>query len=415
MTVNTSFFVAVFAIGCAVVSTPVAYAQQGISRAEVYKNTALLTRLGEKLFHDPRLSASGKLSCASCHTASAAFAPANDLSVQYGGVDMQQQGHRSVPSLKYLQNVPQFTEHFFDAEDEADESIDNGPAGGLTWDGRANTLAEQAAIPLLAPFEMGNRSASDVVKLAVDAGYAGDLKQLAGYMQTDNLFLVIQKALEAYQQDWRTFYPYTSKYDAYLAGKVALTAEEQLGLKLFEDPQKGNCASCHKSQPDNDGTPPQFTDYGMIAAGVPRNRDLPFNKNPDNFDLGLCGPDRTDLATHAEYCGLFRTPSLRNSATRKTFFHNGVYHTLRDAVAFYVLRDTQPEKIYPTINGKVMKYDDLPKKYDQNINMDPPFGPQVDNKPVLSDKEIDAIVTFLNTLTDGYSVSRNESKGQASK
>ncbi|MFP2872975.1 cytochrome-c peroxidase [Acetobacter tropicalis] len=384
-----------------------ARAEDGVSRSEVYKNVAKLAAVGDKLFHDPRLSASGALSCASCHSEHAAFAPDNALSVQYGGVDMAQRGHRAVPSLKYLENVPQFTEHFFDSEDEADESIDNGPTGGLTWDGRANTLAEQAAIPLLAPFEMGRQTPQEVVNRAVRAGYGDTLRELGPYLHTTNLFVVITKALEAYQQDWRRFYPYSSKYDAYLAGKATLSPQERLGLKVFEDPEKGNCASCHKSQPGYDGTPPQFTDYGMIAVGVPRNRALPFNRNPNAFDLGLCGPDRTDLKQHADYCGLFRTPSLRNVATRHTFFHNGFYHSLRDAVAFYVLRDTHPEQIYPVgKDGKVLKYDDLPERYQENINMDPPFGPQPGNRPVLSDNEIDAIVAFLNTLTDGYSATQ---------
>ena len=385
-------------------------AEEGASRSEVYKNVARLAALGDKLFHDPRLSASGALSCASCHSEKAAFAPDNALSVQYGGVDMAQRGHRAVPSLKYLQNVPQFTEHFFDSEDEADESIDNGPTGGLTWDGRANTQAEQAVIPLLASFEMGQQAPQDVVRRALSAGYGEALKALWPYLQTTDLFQVITKALEAYQQDWRRFYPYSSKYDAYLAGKTVLTPREHKGLELFEDPEKGNCASCHKSQPGNDGTPPQFTDYGMIAVGVPRNRALPFNQNPKVFDLGLCGPDRTDLKQYAEYCGLFRTPSLRNVATRQTFFHNGFYHSLRDAVAFYVLRDTHPERIYPVgKDGRILKYDDLPKQYQENINMDPPFGPQPGNRPVLSDDEIDAIVAFLKTLTDGYSDTQKRS------
>ena len=100
---------------------------------------------------------------------------------------------------------------------------------------------------------------------------------------------------------------------------------------------------------------------------------------------------------------MFKTPTLRNVALRKTFMHNGGLHSLRDAVAFYVERDTKPEKWYPVAaDGTVDKYDDLPAVYRDNINNDPPFGPQPGNKPVLSDQEIDDIVAFLNTLTDGY-------------
>lgn len=374
-----------------------------MSRAEVFRQVEALSALGDKLFHDPSLSASGKLSCASCHDEGHAFAPANGLAVQKGGPTLQATGHRAAPSLKYLQAVPQFTEHFFDSEDEADESIDNGPTGGLTWDGRANTLAEQAAIPLLAPFEMGNKTQAEVVAKAIKAGYEQKLRALEPFLQTTSLFVVLTKALETYQQSWKVFYPYTSKYDAFLAGKVALSPEEQLGLKLFEDPAKGNCASCHISQPGHDGTPPQFTDYGMIALAVPRNKELEETHSASSYDLGLCGPDRKDLQERPEYCGLFRTPTLRNVATRKVFFHNGFYKTLRDAVAFYVLRDTHPERVYPADTyGKVMRYNDLPTQYQANINKDPPFGERMDNKPALSEKEIEAIVAFLQTLTDGY-------------
>ena len=92
-----------------------------------------------------------------------------------------------------------------------------------------------------------------------------------------------------------------------------------------------------------DGTPPQFTDYGLVALGVPRNTAIPANSDPSFVDLGLCGPLRTDLRDRAVYCGRFKTPSLRNTATRRVFFHNGVFHSLRQVIEFYVQRDTNPE------------------------------------------------------------------------
>ena len=135
----------------------------------------------------------------------------------------------------------------------------------------------------------------------------------------------------------------------------------QRRLVLFNDPAKGNCASCHRSARGNDGTPPQFTDFGLIAIGVPRNRDIPANADPRFHDLGACGPLRSDLAGRGEFCGLFRTPSLRNVALRRTFFHNGAVHSLREAIAFYVERDTNPGKWFPRdADGTVRRYDDLP-------------------------------------------------------
>ena len=89
---------------------------------------------------------------------------------------------------------------------------------------------------------------------------------------------------------------------------------------------------------------------------------IPANRDPNFYDLGLCGPERTDFKDRGEYCGLFKTPSLRNVAPRKSFFHNGVvFHTLREAVAFYATRDTNPEQWYPrNPDGSIRKYDDLP-------------------------------------------------------
>jgi cytochrome c peroxidase len=153
----------------------------------------------------------------------------------------------------------------------------------------------------------------------------------------------------------------------------------------------------------NDGTPPQFTDYGMIALAVPRNPEIPANADPAYYDLGLCGPLRTDFLGRADYCGLFRTPTLRNVATRKAFFHNGVFHSLKDVVAFYATRDTDPGRWYPRrADGSTAIYDDLPERYSGNINIDPPFGGKPGDAPRLDDNEIDDIVAFLATLTDGW-------------
>ncbi|HVM86370.1 MAG TPA: cytochrome c peroxidase, partial [Candidatus Binatia bacterium] len=332
------------------------------SRADAYREAAALTDLGRRLFSDPILSASGKLSCASCHVPEHGFTPANASPVQLGGLDLKQPGTRAVPALTYLQATPQFTEHFFDNEEEGDESVDNGPTGGLTWDGRADRPREQARIPLLAANEMANASAAAVVARIAGSAYAKELRAIAGadvFADPDRAFTAILTALETFQEDAATFYPYSSKYDAYLAGKAKLTDQEARGLALFNDEKKGNCASCHISQVRGDGTPPQFTDYGMIGLGVPRNPAIPANADPRYFDLGLCGPLRRDLLGKADYCGLFKTPSLRNVALRQTFFHNGVFHSLRQAVEFYASRDTNPEKWYPRrADGTVAAYND---------------------------------------------------------
>ena len=150
----------------------------GISRAKVYGRVEALTELGRRMFVDPSLSASGKISCASCHSPLEAFGPPDTLSVQPGGDDMQQLGMRAAPSLRYLQATPQFTEHFFDSDDAADDSVDNGPTGGLTWDGRVDRGRDQARIPLLSPFEMANRSPADFAGKLREADYADEVRRV---------------------------------------------------------------------------------------------------------------------------------------------------------------------------------------------------------------------------------------------
>jgi cytochrome c peroxidase len=374
------------------------------TRAQVFAQVKQMTSVGEKMFLDPSLSGSGKLACASCHSPDRAFGPPNALSVQLGGSDMRRPGFRAVPSLRYLQSVPQFTQHFHDSDDEGDESVDAGPTGGLTWDGRVDHGVDQARIPLTSSFEMGSTPAQ-VVAAVKAAPYAGELRDAFGATIFDNdekAFDAILRSLEAFEQTPQKFYPYTSKFDAFLAGKATLNEAEMRGLELFNDEKKGNCAACHISQRAKDGSPPQFSDFGLIALGVPRNRALPLNKAPKFYDLGACGPERKDLKGEPEYCGIFRTPSLRNVATRKVFFHNGIYHSLDEAVRFYVQRDTNPEKFYPTVHGKVQKFDDLPKRYWANVNTEPPFDRKPGEKPALDEAEIKDVVAFLNTLTDGY-------------
>lgn len=362
-----------------------------------------LTALGRQMFFDPSLSASGRMSCATCHDPGHAFGPANDLPVQPGGLGNKESGLRAAPSLRYTQDIPAFTEHFF--EDDGNDSEDQGPTGGRTWDGRAQSAHDQARLPLFSALEMANEDVGSVVEKLRRAQYADRMRATYGkdvFEDPQQALKALLMALETFQQSAPEFYPYDSKYDAWLRRQAALTPEEERGLALFNDPRKGNCARCHPSG-IKDGAFPQFTDYGFIALGVPRNESIAANKDPGFYDLGLCGPLRVDLKDKPETCGLFRTPSLRNVALRKVFFHNGVMHRLEDAVRFYATRDTSPESWYPrAADGTVRKFDDLPARYASNIEAGAPFGQRPGDAPVLSEGEIKAIVAFLNTLTDGY-------------
>jgi cytochrome c peroxidase len=370
----------------------------------VRPTVAALEALGRRLFFDTGLSASRALSCASCHDPAYAYGPPNARDVQLGGADGRRAGQRAVPSLRYLQAVPVFTEHYFD--EAFDESVDNGPTGGLTWDGRVQNPHEQARLPLLSPLEMANRSPRAVVNAVAHSAYAAEFQRLFGatiFADTERAFDAITRCLEVFQQDPAEFYPYSSKYDAYLRHQTTLSPAELRGLDLFNDPAKGNCAHCHQSAIGGDGAFPAFTDFGYVAIGVPRNRTLPANRNPRYYDLGLCGPLRADLKARGEYCGMFRSPTLRNVALRQVFFHNGAFHSLRDAVRFYVERDLAPQAWYPRDRqGRMRTYDDLPAKYRENIDREPPFNRVPGDPPALSDAEIDDIISFLDTLTDGW-------------
>jgi cytochrome c peroxidase len=380
---------------------------QGIYGSAIVKvPPAELAALGKLMFHDPSLSASGRQSCATCHAPDHAYAPPNRLAVQLGGRDLRATGTRAVPSLRYVQNVPPFTEHFYD--NDGDDSKDQGPTGGHDWDGRANSSHEQANGPLLSADEMGNANAAAVVERLRTAAYAERFRKAFGadiFARPADAFAAASMTLEVFQETPAEFYPYTSKYDAVLRGQAQLDPQEARGLALFNRADKGNCATCHISEVKS-GAFPAFTDFGFIALGAPRNRTLPANASADFYDLGLCGPLRTDLAGRPAFCGLFRTPSLRNVATRQAFFHNGVFHSLEEVLDFYATRDTDQARWYGrNPDGSARRFDDLPAHYRGNVNVEAPFGGKPGGKPALNKREIADVIAFLKTLTDGYEVS----------
>jgi cytochrome c peroxidase len=244
------------------------------------------------------------------------------------------------------------------------------------------------------------------------APYAGDFVRLFGPGVFQNPRLAADEALFAiarYQIENPDLHPFTSKFDAWLAGKARLNPAELRGYRLFNDPGRGNCAACHLDQPTRDGLPPLFTDFQYEALGVPRNPAIPANRDARYYDLGLCGPYRMDLSGETQYCGMFLTPSLRNVATRHAFFHNGVFHSLEQVLDFYVNRDLHPERFYPRdAAGHVIRYDDLPARYRGNVDrVDAPFDRRPGDQPALTPAQIRDVIAFLDTLTDGY---RNASR-----
>ncbi len=124
-------------------------------------SVAELTELGRALFAEPALSASGKMACQTCHSPHYAYSAPNAQPVQPGGAAMATPGLRAVPSIMYQQATPPFGEHFSD--NDGDDSADQGPTGGRTWDGRVSSAHDQAALPLLSPLEMANADPASVV------------------------------------------------------------------------------------------------------------------------------------------------------------------------------------------------------------------------------------------------------------
>ncbi len=352
--------------------------------------------LGQKIFMDQSLSASGKMSCASCHDPANYHAQTNNLAVQLGGANLDVPGFRAVPSLRYLNLTPVF---YFAA--------DGTPTGGFTRDGRANTLAIQAARPFLAPHEMANADQNSVVEKMKRTAYAEQFRQVYGdavFNNPEQAFERMTYSLQLYQIEDREFHPYDSKYDQFLAGKVKLNDAELRGLALFNNPLKGNCAACHLSNKSPDGAAPLFTDFTFDNLGVPRNPAIPATADPAYFDMGLCGPDRLDLTARHDLCGAFKVPTLRNVATRKVFFHNGRFTNLTDVLGFYVRRDTNPEEWYPlSVNGSPVKFNDLPLAYSRNVNTsEVPYNRKPGSEPALTPDEIADVISFLGSLTDGF-------------
>ena len=351
-------------------------------------------QLGESLFNDPILSSTGAMSCASCHDKANHHAAPDARSVPAGANPGREAG-RQAPSLQYLK----FNTAFAFAGDGT-------PTGGFTWDGRATSLADQAGGPLLNPNEMANTSVEDVVAKLKRSAHAATFRAVFGsdiLERPTDAFARLQFALQQYQLEDPDFAPFSSKFDLWQAGKAQLTAAELKGWSLFNDPNKGNCAACHVSTPTG-GHPALFTDNTFDALGVPRNPEIQANADSNFYDLGLCGPSRTDLSGRTELCGAFRVPSLRNVAKTAPYFHNGAIKTLTDAVRFYVRRDTHPEEWYPTdAAGTVLKFNDLPPAYRANVNVtEAPYNRKRGDAPALDDSEIADLVSFLNTLTDGY-------------
>ncbi len=371
---------------------------------------AAIERLGKRIFEDRTLSRPAGVSCASCHDPNKAFQGNNGspIAAVARGSRPDAFGTRKTPTIAYASFSPPFA--FIDKKNEETGAMEKAPIGGQFHDGRAADLAQQFEGPLLNPVEMNSPSKRAAVETIRDGSYAALAREVYGaglFDDPEAAFPKLAQAVAAYESSAR-FHPFASKFDDYLRGRAKLTPQEAKGFALFKDEKKGNCIACHVGK-DGSRDPKDwlFTDYSYDALGAPRNAAIPANGDPANFDLGLCG--RKELAQIAPkgvetdaFCGAFKVPTLRNVAVNGPYLHNGVFAKLRDVVAFYATRDTDPGRWYQKkADGGVAKYDDLPQKYHANVNeKEAPYDRKPGQKPRLSDAEIDAITAFLETLTD---------------
>lgn len=372
-----------------------------------------LAELGRAMFNDPLLSASGQLACATCHAPQNAMMAPNALPVQMGGAAMNLPGFRNAPTVTYALFTPR-----------------RNPPGaptraGFQLDGRAVDLAAQAMMPFTSVNEMANVTTTEVRQRLVIRPYAGTFQSVFGaavLRDADATVRAMGQAIAAYEQEGPEFQRFTSKFDAAAVGRATLTAQEQNGQRLFNDPRKGSCAVCHSGNGGTAGAQ-LFSNYSFQAVGAPRNWKISYNQDtgvqpafvPANgtklgapnhryYDLGACGPFRTDLATQTTECGKFKVPSLRNVALKGAYYHNGVFNSLGQVVDFYNTRDVQPARWYRKADGVTpdIAYNDLPVIYQANIARHPPFQPLPGNLPRLQPGEIKDIVAFLCTLSDGF-------------
>jgi cytochrome c peroxidase len=333
-------------------------------------------RLGKMLFFEKSLSTPPGQACSDCHAPEVAFAnPESDLPVSRGA-RTGLYGNRNDMPVAYSAFVPPLH------RDEEERIW----VGGLFWDGRANSLAAQAQGPPLNPLEMANPDTLTIAGKLRALSYAELFAEVYGpdaLNDAGTAFANMADAIAAYEKTSEVS-PFSSKYDHWLRGETELTEQEMLGLRLFESEEKANCAACHLSRPAENGSPPIFTDFTYDNLGVPRNPENPFYSlppefNPDGFtfvDLGL-GRIVNDPAQN----GKFRVPTLRNVAVTAPYMHNGVFKTLFNVVAFYNTRDIT-EWPAPEVSENV------------NIEEVGDLG--------LTNQQLEALVAFLRTLTDGW-------------
>lgn len=284
--------------------------------------------LGKVLFFDPRLSNSNQISCANCHDPEQNWGDARR--VPYG--EDRQLGIRNSPSLM---NVA-YSKVMF-------------------WDGRANTLEEQAEFPIRDKREMNHHIDFATKKLAQIKGYKDLFKEAYGDSKVTNERIV--KALATFQ---RTILSPKTRFDKFIAGdSKQLSDQEVLGLHLFRT--KARCINCHNTALFSDS---KFHNIGLTYYGR------------EYEDLGFY--NTTKLAKNV---GEFKTPSLREVPQNAPYMHNGLFSTIRGVLNMY--------------NAGMFHFQ--PNEKQKNDSLFPKTSPLI-QKLDLNNEEMDALEAFLMSL-----------------
>lgn len=334
-------------------------------------------RLGKFLYFDTNLSKPRVQSCASCHHPQASFAdPDKNVPTSQGAISSRF-GGRNSPTSAYAAFSPVF--HY-----EGDGVF----VGGQFWDGRAATLEDQAKGPFLNHLEMNNPDKAHVISSIRVSRYVALFEKVFGAGALNDVEQAYDQTAEAIAEYERSseVNQFSSKFDYFLEGKVKLSKMERRGLELFNT--KGRCAQCHPSTVGPYANKPLFTDFTYDNLGVPKNPHNPFYQMPPEFNPD--GPNWVDYGLGGFWgepseMGKMKVPTLRNIAETAPYTHNGYFKSLKDIVHFYNTRDVAN---WP-----------LPEVPD-NVNDD-----ELGNLGLAVSEE-EAIVAFLKTLTDGYSLGK---------
>ncbi len=361
------------------------YGLLGLSISSAQAALTSEERLGKLMFFDENLSEPNGQSCASCHHPDAGFAdPDTHLPVSEG-VILGLFGGRNSPSAAYAKFFPEF-------------SYQNGVAiGGQFWDGRAANLTEQAKGPFLNPVEMANPNKATVIADINASSYANLFTQICGSTSDiDAAYNCVAESIAAYEKTDEVS-PFSSKFDAVMAGQAQFTRLERRGRMLFNG--RAQCSQCHTDNGrmgrmgggnTDSSTPVLFTDFKYYNLGLPKNNEYPLNLQPNSIDLGLGG-----VLNVASENGKFKTPHLRNIANTPPYMHNGVLKTLKEVVHFYNTRD-------------------IPGLWDA-----PEVSENMETRRVgnlrLNSRQEDAIVAYMMTFTDGYVPSSNSANNNTDR